>query len=107
MVLETHRMFCVICEPVFFWKKNWLQNNGTDGPKLDQKFGFWVFLLVFAWIWSQMKVYMICYSCTNPIFGKNLVLESWARMLLANQIVRFLNHISPEQNDEGAWLFVW
>ena len=41
MVLETHRMFCVICEPVFFFeKKNWPQNNGTDGPKLDQKLGF-------------------------------------------------------------------
>ena len=37
-----------------------------------------------------MKVY-IQYSCTNPVFGKNLIPEKWSKMLLANQIAEFFN----------------
>ena len=33
---------------------------------------------------------MLC-SCTNPIFGKTLVPEIWAKRFSANQIARFFN----------------
>ena len=40
------------------------------------------------------NVYLLCY-CTNLIFGKNLVLEIWVKMLSANQMAGFsVNDIS-------------
>ena len=38
----------------------------------------------------------------NLIFGKILIPEIWLKMLLATQIVGFLNQISLEQNYEKA-----
>ena len=35
--------------------------------------------------------YYLLYSCTNPILGKNLVPEIWAKMVLVNQTTGFLN----------------
>ena len=35
----------------------------------------------------------LMFSCTNPIFGKNLILEVWVKMLSANWIARFLNRL--------------
>ena len=35
--------------------------------------------------------YYLLYSCTNPILGKNLVPEIWAKMLSVNQTAGFLN----------------
>ena len=46
--------------------------------------------MVFIWIWS-IKTYYLLYSCAKPILGKNLVPEILAKMLLTNQIVKFLN----------------
>ena len=42
-----------------------------------------------------MKVYINCcmLGWTNLIFGKILVPEIWAKMLLANEIAEFLNQI--------------
>ena len=44
------------------------------------------------------------YFCTNFIFGKHLVPEIWAKILLINQIVNFLNQLY-QQNHEKAWSF--
>ena len=47
------------------------------------------------------SLYYLLYSCTNPIFGKSLVPEIWAKMCLANQIVGFLNQLhiyNPDHN---------
>ena len=35
----------------------------------------------------------LMFSCTNPIFGKNLILEVWVKMLSAIWIARFLNRL--------------
>ena len=35
----------------------------------------------------------LMFSCTNPIFGKNLILEVWVKMLSANSSARFLNRL--------------
>ena len=35
----------------------------------------------------------LMFSCTNPIFGKNLILEVWVKMLSANWSARFLNRL--------------
>ena len=41
------------------------------------------------------SLYYLLYSCTCPIFGiwLDLVLDIWAKMLLANQIARFLDQL--------------
>ena len=38
-------------------------------------------------------LYYLLYSCTNSIFGGDMVLEIWVEMLLTNQIAGFLNQI--------------
>ena len=50
------------------------------------------------------SLYYLLYSCTDPIFGRNVVPEILAKMLSANQIARFSNqlYMSLEQNDEKA-----
>ena len=52
-------------------------------------------------------LYYLLYSCTDPIFGRNLISEILAKMLSANQIARFSNqlYMSLEQNDEKAGFF--
>ena len=66
--------------------------NGESGPKIGffgfiGKFNHYFFLnLVY-----KESPYYLQYSYTNPILGKNLVAEIWAKMLLANQIAGFLN----------------
>ena len=42
---------------------------------------------------SNESLYNLLYSCTNLIFGKNLVHEIWAKMFLANKIAKFLNQM--------------
>ena len=38
------------------------------------------------------------YSSASPIFGKNLVLEIWANMLLGNQIGEFIKIAKKAEN---------
>ena len=56
---------------------------------------YWKILVInFLSDWSLMKVYVnCCILAQNPIFGKNPVPEIWTKMLLANQIARFLNQL--------------
>ena len=41
-------------------------------------------------VYKEVLQYLL-YSSTNPIFGKSLVPEIWAKILLTNQIAVFLN----------------
>ena len=47
-----------------------------------------------------MKIYIICYiHLTNPMFGKNLVHDVWAKMFLSGF---FKSNMSLEQSSEIA-----
>ena len=81
----------------FFFKKNFCPKNWENEPKNEQKIKFlWIYYKIcplrFFRIWSIKKVYKeLLYSCTNPILEKNLIPDIWAKMLLTNQSVAFLN----------------
>ena len=89
MVPETPNKLCMtirFCRKSFFCLHNW-----GNGPKIgffefEEKFGHQFSLNLFY----IENLYLLC-SCTNPIFGKNLVSEIEAEMLSANQIAGFLN----------------
>ena len=49
------------------------------------------FVFNFYWIWKNVY-YLLC-SWANPIFGKSLVLQIWAKMFSANQIAGFFNQL--------------
>ena len=61
--------------------------NGKNGPKKGflefmGKFRYYFFLnLVYK---ETLYLYQLLYFCTNPILGKNVVPEIWAKMLSAN-----------------------
>ena len=52
-----------------------------------EKCGHQSFLNLF---YNENQYYLLC-SCTNSIFGKNLVPEMWVKMLPANLIAGLLN----------------
>ena len=64
------------------WAKNWSFFNLMD----------LVINYFLNMVYNESLCYLL-YSCTNPIFGKNLVPGIWAKMLLANQIAGFLNQL--------------
>ena len=82
----------VVCDRArFLEKKNFYPKNGENGPKI----GFFEFIgkfthYFFLSLVCKESLYLLLYSFTNPILGKNLVPEIWAKMLLANQIAGFL-----------------
>ena len=60
------------------------------------KIGFFGFIWKFSHYFFLNLVYKenscyLLYSCTNPILGKNLFPEIWAKILLAYQIAGFFN----------------
>ena len=66
--------------------------NGKNGPKIGlfgfiEKFSHCFFLNL---VYKESSYYLL-YTCANPILGRNLVPEIWAKMLSANQIAGFLN----------------
>ena len=103
MVLEVYVLLCVP-EPDFFCPK-----NGENGPKIGflgfiGKFSHHFFLnLVY-----KKRSYYLLYSSTNPILWKNLVPDTWAKMLLVNQIAGFLNWLylqnrKMKKTEEKPW----
>ena len=92
---------------------------GFNKKKLSQKWGKLAKNRVFRIYWefshyffqnlvSKESLYYLSYYCTNPILGKNLVPQIWAKMLLANQIAGFLNWLylqntKMKKPDEKAW----
>ena len=78
-------MWCCAWQPDFL--KKWAKNG--------LKTGFFEFIgkcshYFFQNLFYNESLYYLLYSCTNLIFGKNLVREIWARMLSVNQIAGFL-----------------
>ena len=71
----------------FFGKNLFAQKMGF--LKFVGKFSHYFFLNL---VYNQ-SLYYFLYSCTNPIFGKNLFPEIWAKTLLANQITGYLNQL--------------
>ena len=77
----------------FFEKKNvllqkwgkWAKNRGFFNLMGNLLNGFYLNLIY------KKNLYYLLYSCAKPILGKNLVPEILAKMLLTNQIVKFLN----------------
>ena len=63
--------------------------------KMGQKQGFFEFIGKLSHYFFLNKVYKeilyLLYSCTNPILGKILLPEIWAKMLSTNQIAVFLS----------------
>ena len=85
MVLGAHVVFCVT-------------ELDFSLPKIGPKIGFFVFIgklshSFFMIMFYDKDLYYLLYSCTNSIFGGDLVLEIWVEMLLTNQIAGFLNQI--------------
>ena len=65
---------------------------------MDQKQFFFNLLKNFVFnfllnLFYNKNVYYLLCSCANPIFGKSLVLEIWAKMFSANQIAGFFNQL--------------
>ena len=61
--------------------------------KMGQKQGFLNILkknYLLNLLYNENVYYLLC-SWTNPIFGKILVPEIWAKMFSANQIAEFFN----------------
>ena len=85
---------CVVHESCIFWKKYFCPKNGKMGQKIGFFLRYWkIQLLVFLNLVYNPNVYYLLDSCANSILGKNLVLEILAKILLANQIVGFLNQL--------------
>ena len=104
---------CCAWQRQIFFKKICCPKNGENRPKIGLKLGFFGFIGKFSHqfflnlVYKESSYYLL-YSCTNPILGKNLILEIWAKMLLANQIAGFLNWLylqntKMKKPDEKAW----
>ena len=92
MVLEAYVLLCVTAGFFFFIIIYFCPKSGENGPKIGfigfiGKFSHCIFLNL---VYKEISYYLL-YSCTNPMLGKNLVPEIWAKMLSANQIAGFLN----------------
>ena len=77
---------------IFFFFNYFCPKSGKNGPKIGflgfiGKFSHCIFLNL---VYKEISYYLL-YSCTNPMLGKNLVPEIWAKMLSADQIAGFLN----------------
>ena len=87
-VLETH----VLCVTELEFFKKICPKNEENVPKIGifgviGKFSHYFFLNL---VYKESSYYLL-FCCTNPILGKNLVPETWVKMLSANQIAEFWN----------------
>ena len=66
--------------------------------KIGPKTGFFEFKEKFGHSFSpnlfynEIFYYLLC-SCTNPLFGKDLISEIYAKILSVSQIAEFLNEL--------------
>ena len=102
---------CCAWQRQIFFKKICCPKNGENRPKIGLKIGFFGFIGKFSHqfflnlVYKESSYYLL-YSCTNPILGKNLVPEIWAKMLSANQIAGFLNWLYLQNTKiKKAWFF--
>ena len=72
--------------------------NEENVPKIGAETGFFEFITKSGYLLfvnlavDESLYYMLCF-CTKTISGKNLDPKIWAKMLLASQIVGFLNQL--------------
>ena len=83
-------------EPDFFKKlsRKW----GIWTKKMSQIKVFWIYwriwsLFFFLNFINNESLYFFLNSCTNPIFRKTPVPKIWTKVIVANQIVGFLNQL--------------
>ena len=88
MLLETHMNLCVT-QPDFPEKFDTKNGQKTEFFEFSETFCHDILLNLF---YNQNFHYLLCF-CTNPIYGKNLIPEIWAKMFSANQGF-LINHIS-------------
>ena len=97
MVPESHVKLCVTEEE--FLGNFFLPQKLGNGPKMDQKQGFFNLLenlvINFYWIWSIMKIYIICcVPAQIPYLGKFLFQRYGPKCSQLNRLQDFLiNHI--------------
>ena len=88
MVLGTH----VVCVTARFFE------NNLFAPKMDQKIQLFEFIgkiscKIFLNLVYNESLFCFLRPCINHIYGENLIPEIWDKMLLANQITKFLNKL--------------
>ena len=92
MVLLAHVMLCMT--ELDFLKKNIFT---PEMGKMCQKLGLLNLLenlvILFLNLVSNENLYYLLYSRLNPIVGKNLVPEIWAKILSSSQIAGFSNQL--------------
>ena len=86
MLLETYVVLCMT-EPICLKEKNFSQKM-KKRVKCSFEFIGKFSLCSLNFVYNENLHYLLC-SCANPIFGKNLVPEIWAKMLSASQIAGF------------------
>ena len=89
MALETHIKLFVTA--ACFEKKNCLKNGPKIGVFFNLLKNFVVILSEFGLFFQNLVICSL--PSQNQGFGKNLAPEIWAKMLLVNQIARFLNQL--------------
>ena len=94
-MLKTHTKLCMTSR---IFLKNCLE-NGEYGQKKWAKLRFFEFIEEFGhcffflnFIYNE-SLYFFLNSCTNPIFRKTPVPKIWTKVIVANQIVGFLNQL--------------
>ena len=73
---------------IIFFPQKWGKWAKPRFPEWIGKFSYFFLHLVY-----NESLYSLLYALTNLIFGKILVPGIWAKMLLTNQIVGFLNQL--------------
>ena len=91
-------MGCCAWQNQIFWKKNFCLKKWGKWAKNWHKISFLKFIRKFSHYFflnlvCNERLYYFLYSCTNFMFGKNLVPEKWAKMLSGNQMTGFLNQL--------------
>ena len=64
-----------------------------------------IWSLIFTEVVLYENLYYSLCSCINPIFGKMLVPEIWAKMFSANQIAEFFNQTYLKTNQWNSLMF--
>ena len=72
------------------WGKN---GQEIESFKFIGKFSFYLFIYLFWSLIHDESFYYLLHPFTNPIFGKIMIPEIRGKILLASEIVEFLNQL--------------
>ena len=106
IMLEAHVLLCVT-EPDFLVKIP-LPKKWGKWAKNRQKWGFFNLLenlvIIFFWIWSVMKIYIICcIPAKIPYLGKTFFLRYEPNSFRQSDYRIFKSTISLRRSDEEVW----